>query len=61
MIAADTFPELELGEAGVVAGVAEAFPDLPAAGGYPVGHRVEWHPPHAVVIMVGCLCPARQI
>lgn len=61
MIAADTFPELDLGEAGVVAGIAEAFPDLPAADGYPGGHGVEWHPPHAVAIMVLCLCLAGQI
>jgi hypothetical protein len=45
----------------VVAGIAEAFPDLPAADGYPGGHGVEWHPPHAVAIMVLCLCLAGQI
>jgi hypothetical protein len=45
VIAADAFAELELCEVRVDACGAQACPDLPAAGGYPVGHGVEWHPP----------------
>ncbi len=44
VVAADALAELELRQAGVVAGFAEALPDLPASGWHPVGHRVEWHP-----------------
>ena len=45
VVAADVFTELDLGEAGGAAAGADAFPDFPAAGWYPVGHGVEGHPP----------------
>lgn len=44
MVTADAFPEDKLGDPLTLAEDADAFPDLPAAGGYPVGHGVEWHP-----------------
>lgn len=44
VVAADAFTKLDLGEAGLSAAGADAFPDFPAAGVYPVGHGVEWHP-----------------
>lgn len=45
VVAADAFAELDLGQAGRTAGGTDAFPDLPAAVGDPVGHGVERHPP----------------
>lgn len=44
VVPADEFAELDLGEVRVQAGIPDACPDLPAAGVYPVGHGVEWHP-----------------
>jgi hypothetical protein len=32
-----------LGQMEFAASEADAFPELPASGMYPVGHGVEWH------------------
>ena len=45
MVAAYTLTELDLSEPGPQARRTEALSDLPAAGGHPVGHGVERHPP----------------
>lgn len=43
VVTADEFTKPHLGKLRVKAGGTDACPDIPAAGGYPVGQGVEWH------------------
>lgn len=44
VVPADELAEPDLGQLGIEAGGADAFPDLSAVGLDSVGHGVEWHP-----------------
>lgn len=44
VVTADALAELDLRQASGAAVVADACPDDPAAGVYPVGQGVSWHP-----------------